>query len=202
MGLEVEIIKSKQFPKDKSVTVKFSGKERRVGIKGYSHPIQFGPRGPNVKPSSLIITRADGSGEDIPTSVKYKVLRAVTEKLEDFFKKQEGVSGSMSGQLRAALDEGEGPMKVKYVVVGTKDGKLGGSNYKDMASLIKGLKSLGFPQDGTNKSRKPVDVMGKKVGQRAELIGQPTFRGLLGPMYDGPGKVRYETPKAYKILSQ
>lgn len=37
--------------------------------------------------------------------------------------------------------------------------------------------------------------------RRAELQGLPKFSGLNGPMYDGPGVVRYETPEAYRILS-
>jgi len=36
----------------------------------------------------------------------------------------------------------------------------------------------------------------------AEIDGQPIFDGLLGPMYGGPGVVRYETQKAYNILSR
>lgn len=38
--------------------------------------------------------------------------------------------------------------------------------------------------------------------QRAELQGAPVFSGLCGPMYGGPGKVRYEAPAAYERLSQ
>jgi hypothetical protein len=36
---------------------------------------------------------------------------------------------------------------------------------------------------------------------RSELVGQPIFRNVLGPMYDGPGVVRYETAAAYKTIS-
>ncbi len=36
--------------------------------------------------------------------------------------------------------------------------------------------------------------------QRAELQGQPVFKGLLGPMWDGD-KVRYETQAVYNTLS-
>lgn len=36
---------------------------------------------------------------------------------------------------------------------------------------------------------------------RSELQGQPKFRNLLGPMWDGNGVIRYETPQAYKTLS-
>jgi hypothetical protein len=36
---------------------------------------------------------------------------------------------------------------------------------------------------------------------REELVGQPIIEGLAGPMYGGPGKVRYEDWKAYDHLS-
>ena len=36
---------------------------------------------------------------------------------------------------------------------------------------------------------------------RAELQGAPTFKNLCGPMYDGPGCVRYEEWAAYERLS-
>ena len=36
---------------------------------------------------------------------------------------------------------------------------------------------------------------------RPILQGLPIFSGVLGPMYDGPGRVRYETPAAYDIIS-
>ena len=37
---------------------------------------------------------------------------------------------------------------------------------------------------------------------REELRGAPKFEGLCGPMYGGPGKIRYETWEAYKIYSR
>lgn len=36
---------------------------------------------------------------------------------------------------------------------------------------------------------------------RNELIGQPIFAGLLGPMYNGEGCVRYENQAAYNAMS-
>lgn len=41
---------------------------------------------------------------------------------------------------------------------------------------------------------------------RCELLGQPTFRGVLGPMYDGKNSdgeavIRYETQDVYNALS-
>jgi len=36
---------------------------------------------------------------------------------------------------------------------------------------------------------------------RDELQGQPVFRGLIGPMYNGEGCVRYENQAAYNAMS-
>jgi hypothetical protein len=36
---------------------------------------------------------------------------------------------------------------------------------------------------------------------REEIAGQPRFAGLAGPMYDGPGVVRYEDIAANEHLS-
>lgn len=36
---------------------------------------------------------------------------------------------------------------------------------------------------------------------RPEIQGQPKFFGLNGPMYGGPGVVRYESVEAYAVLS-
>ena len=41
---------------------------------------------------------------------------------------------------------------------------------------------------------------------RAELQGKPVFKGILGPIWDGPGPdgsgvIRYECPETYKTLS-
>lgn len=39
------------------------------------------------------------------------------------------------------------------------------------------------------------------IALRPELLGQPTFRTLAGPMHDGPGRVRYETIATYAANS-
>jgi hypothetical protein len=36
---------------------------------------------------------------------------------------------------------------------------------------------------------------------RKELIGQPTFDKLVGPMYNGPKRLRYETQETYDQMS-
>jgi len=44
---------------------------------------------------------------------------------------------------------------------------------------------------------------GTKYGpqMRRELQGQPKFKGILGPMWDGDSGIRYECPKTYESLS-
>lgn len=39
------------------------------------------------------------------------------------------------------------------------------------------------------------------IADHEELEGAPIFDGLHGPMYDGPGVIRYETPEAHARLS-
>lgn len=34
------------------------------------------------------------------------------------------------------------------------------------------------------------------------LHGQPTFKGLIGPLSDGPSIVRYETPEAFAAMTE
>ena len=34
------------------------------------------------------------------------------------------------------------------------------------------------------------------------LHGQPVFKGLIGPLSDGPTNIRYETPEAYAALTE
>lgn len=41
-----------------------------------------------------------------------------------------------------------------------------------------------------------------KIAYREELVGQPIFDKLQGPMYGGEGIVRYETIAAYEELSR
>jgi hypothetical protein len=49
-----------------------------------------------------------------------------------------------------------------------------------------------------------LDVTGynNNPSQRAELQGGPKFKGLLGPMYGGPGVLRYENQAAYDSLCE
>lgn len=48
---------------------------------------------------------------------------------------------------------------------------------------------------------KYADGTSRRIPLRPELHNQPIFSGFCGPMYDGPGLVRYEDPTANDILS-
>lgn len=56
--------------------------------------------------------------------------------------------------------------------------------------LIECLAMFGYEHNGYNENQH----------QREELQGQPKFKGLLGPMYDGDA-IRYENDRAYETLS-
>ena len=43
---------------------------------------------------------------------------------------------------------------------------------------------------------------GNEERYREEIRGQPFLTGLCGPMYDGPGVVRYETQAVYDFCSR
>lgn len=91
----------------------------------------------------------------------------------------------------AAVDLTEDkPGSTKYVVSGLGNAVLKFGSAKE---LIKAMGQKGISQSGTSGTKGPA---------RAELHNQPKFSGLLGPMYDGPGKIRYETAKRYRELSQ
>lgn len=64
--------------------------------------------------------------------------------------------------------------------------------FDNRADLIKFMESKGYKHTGDNHN---------KVN-RAELQGQPIFKNMAGPMYDGGGKVRYETWELYEVLSR
>lgn len=80
------------------------------------------------------------------------------------------------------------PESVIYHVYGLPDGNLK-FNKKD--ELVAHLKKHGISQIGTERGTQ----------LRKTLQGQPKFESLLGPMYDGGNKVRYETREVYKGLS-
>ena len=77
---------------------------------------------------------------------------------------------------------------MKYTVVTTA----GRYDFDNEVALSKWAVRNGYNFTGTHLSTRT----------RAELQGAPKFFGLYGPMYDGPGVIRYETPQAYEELSK
>lgn len=72
--------------------------------------------------------------------------------------------------------------------------------FKTSAALISGLRKLGIKQTGKTpafraSSRSP-------IGPRKELWHQPTFKKLVGPMWQGRGILRYDTPEAHERLAR
>lgn len=66
--------------------------------------------------------------------------------------------------------------------------------------------------DGTMKTRdfdsdEPIQKMHMQIGiddcsTDLSLRGEPVFRGLIGPMPDGKGIVRYESPDIFETLTK
>lgn len=81
------------------------------------------------------------------------------------------------------------PDPVSYTVYGLPEGI---KKFDTRDKLVYFMEGKGFTFSGDNNNR----------SSRVELQGQPTFKGIMGPMYDGGGKVRYETPELYESLSR
>jgi len=71
------------------------------------------------------------------------------------------------------------------------------SEFSNLEDFLAGAEVRGFKADGLSKVY-PADQKG--AFPRAELQGQPKFKGLCGPMWDG-GVLRYEDWKAYEKMS-
>jgi hypothetical protein len=61
----------------------------------------------------------------------------------------------------------------------------------DLDNLDAFMEVRGYPFTKLNDNR----------GQRAELIGQPKFQGVCGPMWNGD-RIRYECPETYAQMSK
>jgi len=72
------------------------------------------------------------------------------------------------------------------------DGQFLVSEFGPAVDLIAAMEIRGYAFLKLNANR----------SQRAELQGQPKFRGLNGPMWDGEGVIRYEDPSTTERLSQ
>lgn len=80
---------------------------------------------------------------------------------------------------------------MRYKVFRTIEGQLIGCEFVSLDEFLAGMAAKGFRPIGYNSNPR----------NRAELQGQPMFFGLCGPMYDGPGGVRYEDAATYDIMS-
>ena len=78
---------------------------------------------------------------------------------------------------------------MKYRLVHYVNGHFVKDEFTD-ENVIPAMEIRGYALNGLNKNSH----------QRAELQGQPKFKGVNGPMWDGDA-VRYEGPEAYKRLS-
>ncbi len=81
-------------------------------------------------------------------------------------------------------------MSIQARLVQNIDGQFIVTNFGPEAELIAAMEIRGYAYERMNENSK----------QRPELQGQPKFRGLLGPMWDGDA-IRYEDQKSYDILS-
>lgn len=91
---------------------------------------------------------------------------------------------ALLGEILASL-----PASVEYIVYGVESRPI---KTGDRAHFVKLMAQHGFRPSGEHAS----------PHTRPELRGQPTFEGLIGPMYGGAGVVRYETPAVYEQLSR
>jgi hypothetical protein len=80
---------------------------------------------------------------------------------------------------------------IHYVVYGM-DVKGKGIKFSNKNDLIDFMQDHGHSWNGRTHA-----------GDRRmpQLWNQPKFKGITGPMYDGAGINRYETPRVYKRLS-
>lgn len=78
-----------------------------------------------------------------------------------------------------------------YKAVVSPDGYFETISAFSQADFIAKMEAIGH--ELTGRFRRP--------GTRPELQDQPTFRGLLGPMWDG-GPIRYESGRTYVDLGR
>jgi hypothetical protein len=78
----------------------------------------------------------------------------------------------------------------QYKLVQVVDGRLIATEFSEN-NVYSAMEVRGFTYKAVNINK----------GHREELQNQPIFEGVIGPMYDGPGCIRYETRETYEILS-
>ena len=76
--------------------------------------------------------------------------------------------------------------KTYRIVTRGKNGELRARDYPQPEALLKMHTQIGVDDCSTDLS----------------LRGMPVFRGLIGPMPEGKGIVRYETPEVFESLTK
>jgi len=92
----------------------------------------------------------------------------------------------LMGQILASM-----PASTEYQVSGLP-GISGVSKFASLEDFTKTLANHGIKRTGTETGTR----------LRPELVGAPKFNKLVGPMYGGPGVVRYETAEVYDSMSR
>lgn len=72
---------------------------------------------------------------------------------------------------------------MKYKIVFEVNGRTTSLLFSDRRSLIMYASEMEWTPEGIERG----------AHLRKEIRGEPTYKELSGPMYDGPGRVRYET---------
>ena len=76
--------------------------------------------------------------------------------------------------------------EVIRVVTRGRDGQLRSKDYASLDPLLRAHPQIGVDDCSTNLA----------------LRGFPVFRGLIGPMSDGKGIIRYESPEVFETLTK
>jgi hypothetical protein len=72
------------------------------------------------------------------------------------------------------------------IVTRVKNGELRASDYEHQEAILRMHSQIGVDDCSTDLT----------------LRGLPVFRGLIGPMPEGKGVVRYETPEVFESLTK
>jgi len=81
---------------------------------------------------------------------------------------------------------------MRYKIVFLQKGLPVVINLTDRRSLANFSTHRGWTKDGIERG----------AHLRKELRGEPKFKEMCGPMFDGPGVVRYESWEVYERLSR
>lgn len=77
-------------------------------------------------------------------------------------------------------------MPTYRIVSMSKQGKFVERDYDNAGEVYQNFQQIGIEEDSYS----------------LRLHGQPTFKGLIGPLSDGPAVVRYETPDAFAAMTE